>query len=81
MNDKLITAVGVIFPFTTLPQIFNIWYYGNASGVSALTWLLYILCTVILLLYAIDKKLRPLIISYTLWLVFDSLVMVGALIY
>ncbi|MBI5397975.1 hypothetical protein HZB03_00795 [Candidatus Woesearchaeota archaeon] len=79
--DKLILAVAVVFPLSTLPQIFTVWYYHNASGVSLITWSLYFLMTIPLLIYGIVHKEKPLVIMYILWLIVYAGVISGAVMY
>jgi len=78
---RSVLAVAVIEPAMTIPQIYEIWVNRQAEGVSSLTWGLYIGAAVIWLLYGIQLKDKPLIISSTLWIITEAAVVVGTLWY
>lgn len=79
--DNLVLAISVIFPFVTLPQVFLIWVKKNAQGVSILTWTLYFVLTIPLLIYGIVHREKPFVIMYSLWLIIDLMIIVGVLLY
>lgn len=78
---RSVLAIAVIEPAMTLPQIYQIWVKHEATGVSAMTWGLYMSAAVIWLLYGLQLKDKPLIISSTLWIFTEATVVVGTIIY
>ncbi len=79
--DKLTLVVGIIGPFTVLPQIYTIFSNKSAAGVSAVTWALIFLVTFPWILYGMAHKEKNIIISFILWEVVNATVVVGAIIY
>ncbi len=79
--DHVIYVVGVVGPLLTLPQLVEIFWFHTASGVSPLTWGGYTLIDIPWILYGLAHHERPITITYTLWLVFNGLVFIGALVY
>ena len=79
--DKLVYVVGIFGPLLTIPQILKIWVNQSAGGVSIISWTAYFFGAIILLLYGIAHKEKPLIIMYSLWIVVDIIIVVGILIY
>ena len=79
--DRLIYPIGMIFPLSTIPQIVEIFVSGDASGVSLLTWGAYAVLGFILLLWAIADSIKPLIISYSLWMLMYIAVLIGVMLY
>lgn len=79
--DKAIFVIGVIGPVMTIPQVNEIWINHNAAGVSILTWTTYIFTSIFWLAYGILHKEKPIIIAYILWIILNSLVVAGALMY
>jgi uncharacterized protein with PQ loop repeat len=65
----------------TLPQIYGVWIKHEATGVSVSTWALYATAAVVWLLYGLQLKDKPLIISSILWVFMDSAVAIGVIIY
>ena len=78
---RSVLAIAIIEPAMTLPQIFEIWVKRQVEGVSSLTWGLYIGAACIWLLYGIQLKNKPLIISSTLWIITEILVVMGVVFY
>jgi uncharacterized protein with PQ loop repeat len=79
--DKLTFVVGVIGPFTVLPQIYTIFTTHSAKGVSAATWALIFVVTLPWVLYGIAHKDKSIIVSFTLWEIVNLAVVVGVLMY
>ena len=79
--DKLIYVAAIAYPLTTIPQITDIFTNKSSANVSLLTWLLYDLFTFVFLWYAIENKLKPLTIEYSMWIVAQSIVVVGIILY
>ena len=77
----LVLIVAIIAPIMTLPQIYNIWVNHLTEGVSVATWSLYVGSAFIWLMYGVQLKDKPLIISSTLWVIFESAVVIGVLLY
>lgn len=79
--DKIIYIFGVAGPILTLPQVYKIWAYKTAGGVSAFSWGALAVSSVFWLVYGFIHKDKPIIFTYTLWVVINFLVMLGAIIY
>ncbi len=65
----------------TLPQVFKIWIGQNASGVSVISWLGYLIAAWFWLLYGFIHKEKPIIVTYLTWTVLVVMVIVGTLLY
>jgi uncharacterized protein with PQ loop repeat len=79
--DKLTFIVGVIGPFTVLPQIYSIYTTRSAAGVSLATWSLIFIVTFPWILYGMAHKEKSIIVSFILWEVVNLLVVIGVLLY
>lgn len=79
--EKAAYVVALTGPLSSLTQAWEIWMDRNASGVSLVTWTLFFVTSLIWLLYAIDKREIPLIISNALWMVCEAVIMVGAFLF
>lgn len=78
---RSVLAIAIIEPAMTIPQIYEIWINHQAEGISELTWGLYIIAAIIWLLYGLQLKDKPLIISSMLWVVMEVAVTAGTIIY
>lgn len=79
--DKAIFVVGAVGPVMTIPQLAKIWLEKNAVGVSALSWGAYLITAIFWLMYGIMHKEKPIIFTYSIWIVLEALIVVGTLIY
>jgi len=79
--DKFAYFVGVLGALITLPQIMKIWIEKNASGVSLISWTGYLVGAMFWLTYAILHKEKPLILTYSIWIILDILIVIGVFIY
>ncbi len=79
--DKMMGAFAFISPLSATPQIFTIFVKQEATGVSIVSWSLYLLIGLITLAYGYFHKLRPIIISQVLWSIMNVLIIIGILMY
>ena len=79
--DKLTFVVGVIGPFTVMPQIYAIFSTHSASGVSLATWSLIFIVTFPWILYGMAHREKNIIISFILWEIMNLSVVIGVLLY
>lgn len=79
--DRYVFIVAIGGPLTTIPQIFKIWTSQNAGDISITTWALFIFSASLWLFYGIAHRNKPIIISNTLWVVLEGMVLLGAIIY
>lgn len=81
LMDHLIYLIGIIGPIMTLPQVAEVWVNKNASGISAITWSSYVVINVFWIIYGTMHKEKPIILASIAWLVMNSLVAIGAILY
>ena len=79
--DKSVYAAGVIGPIMTIPQIALIYIGQDATGVSPVSWLMWGLLDIPWIMYGVVHRERPIVLTYTLWLVCNGVVFVGAILY
>ena len=79
--DVAVYVASVTSPLMTIPQVYQIYAYQDASGVSELSWGAYTLFSIPWLAYGILHEQKPLIIANSLWLVLHAAVFTGALLY
>lgn len=77
--DKIIYLAVIMGPIMTIPQIYSIWINKN-TGVSIITWISYLIITLIWLFYGITHKEKPIIIVQSLWIIIDLLIISGLII-
>ena len=79
--DRAVLAIAIVEPLMTIPQIYQIWSTHNAQGVSLLSWLFYMLAAAVWLVYGIKIRDKPIILSSSLWVLTEGLVVLGVLFY
>jgi uncharacterized protein with PQ loop repeat len=78
---KIVLFVAIVEPLASIPQVYEIYTRKSAQNVAFFTWLLYVLSTLVWLLYGFRIKDRPLIITCSLGILFYALIIFGILLY
>jgi hypothetical protein len=76
--SKLIYVAAYGQPLMTLPQVYEVWV--NDQPASLVTWGAYLFFAVIWFAYALKTKNKPLIITYSLWLVAEGALVLGLVV-
>lgn len=79
--NKIIFAAAIIEPLFTLPQAYIIFKNQNAADVSLTTWIGFNILTIIWIWYSIVNKEKVVLVYQGLYFIFNTLVIIGALIY
>ena len=79
--NSVIIPVAIAQPLMTFPQILAIFDHKSAHNVSIFTWGAYNVASAVWLYYGIVHRERAIIFSQTLWLIVQSLVILGIIIY
>jgi uncharacterized protein with PQ loop repeat len=79
--NALIIPVAIIQPLMTIPQILVIFGNQSAKNVSILTWSAYNLASMVWLYYGFVHKEKAIIITQVLWIVVQTIIIAGILIY
>jgi uncharacterized protein with PQ loop repeat len=77
--DKMMYVVSFVYPLTVAPQIYKVYTTHNVQSLALTSWLLYVLFQLICVAYAVQRRLLPLIIEGTFWLIYYGM-MVFAII-
>lgn len=78
---RITLLVGIIGPFGNIPQIAKIFGTQDATGVSLLTWIFPVIFDIPFILWGIARKDIPVTITYSLWFISSSIIVVGVVIY
>jgi uncharacterized protein with PQ loop repeat len=65
----------------TLPQVWTIWVDHQATGVSILSWSAYLLSAVLWFWFGLQQRDKNIYLPCIGWLIMDSAVIAGALVY
>lgn len=79
--DQIAIAAGIIGPAMTIPQIWRIFYFQMAAGVSVLSWMSYTIIDIPFIIYGIAHKNKLILFTYILWFIANALVTIGAVMY
>lgn len=76
--DRLVLFVSILYPLSAIPQLISI-FEGNTAGVSVYSWAGFLVCASLFLIYGLRHRVWPMILSNTLWVMVDSLVVIAML--
>ena len=71
----------VVMPLTTIPQIYKIYVYQSAQAISLSMWVLYNISCLIMLIYGIVHRVKPIIVLNLLWIIANISIIVGVILY
>ncbi len=79
--DKIIYIAVIAGPLVNLPQLFKIWLYKSAAGVSVISWFSFSIISLLWFIYGILHKDKPILIMNLGLIIVQVFIAVGALIY
>lgn len=79
--DRLTLFVAILEPIVTAPQAIAIFYHREATGVSLSTWIGYDMLNLVWLWYAVIHRNRIIFIYQGLFLIVQTVIIVGGLLY
>ena len=79
--DKLMYFVAIFGPLMNLPQLLKIWMEKNASGISIISWIGFVLTATVWLVYGIAHKEKPIILANIMYIILQIGIIIGAIIY
>ncbi len=74
--DKIVLFVSVLYPLSALPQAIAV-LGGKTEGVSVISWMVFMACATLFLIYGIRRRVPPMIVSNSIWIIMDGLVVFG----
>jgi uncharacterized protein with PQ loop repeat len=77
--DIIVTIASFLYPLSSIYQVIQI-FQGSTAGVSLYSWVSFAAFSSIFLIYGLKHRITPMIITNSIWLLMDSLVVVGYLI-
>ena len=78
---RVLGGMSVFTMLMTIPQVLTIWLSHQAAGVSLVSWSAYLVSAVIWLWFGIQKHDKNIYLPCVGWIVLDSAVIMGSIIY
>ena len=78
---RILGGMSIFTMLMTIPQVLTIWLSHQAGGISLLSWSAYLVSAVIWFWFGIQKRDKNIYLPCVGWIVLDSAVIVGAIIY
>jgi uncharacterized protein with PQ loop repeat len=79
--DRVIYFAAIVIPITNLPQLYKIWAYKDASGVSLISWISFSIFSLVWISYGILHKEKPIIIMNSGLAIIQALIALGTFLY
>ena len=77
--DLMAYPAAIIGPFFIFLQLWKIWYFEKATGVSIITWIGIFIGSGFWFLYGVIHKEKPIILTNLLTLIFSFFIIMGTL--
>jgi uncharacterized protein with PQ loop repeat len=79
--DYIVYFFTIATPLFELPQAYAIYANKSAEDVSMLTWSFFLIDNFVWIIYAIKRRVLPLLITTALYLAIETIVVIGIFIY
>lgn len=79
--DMAVLILGFVEPIFALPQVVHIFEAKTAAGLSIITWILYVFSSIVMITWGIKRKLKPIYIPQTIWIIFELIIIYGIIKY
>ena len=81
LTKRLLGGLSIFTMVMTASQVLTIWISHRAAGISMLSWGAYLFSAFVWLWYGFQKRDKNIYLPCIGWIMLDSAVIVGALIY
>ena len=78
---RVLGSLSIFTMVMTVPEVLKIWVSHQASGISMLSWCAYLVSAGVWLWYGLQKHDKNIYLPCMGWIVLDTAVIVGALVY
>ena len=78
---RVLGSLSIFTMVMTVPQVLTIWVGHRAAGISLLSWAAYLVSAAVWLWYGLQKRDKNIYLPCMGWIMLDSAVIVGALVY
>ena len=79
--EKVLRGVSVFTMLMTVPQVLTIWVGRDAGGVSLISWLSYLAAACLWFVYGLQKRDKTIYLACIGWILLDSAVVIGVVMY
>lgn len=79
--DYFVYVVGILMPLLTIPQVLRVWVTKETAGISLITWVVYLLGSLVWLVYGCVHYDKKIIVCNALFVLVNLLVVIGVIIY
>ena len=77
--DVIVIFASFMYPLSGLPQVIQI-FQGTTEGVSLYSWVSFLVFASIFLTYGLKHRITPMIITNSIWIIVDGLVVIDYLL-
>jgi len=77
--EKALRVLSVVTMLMSVPQAVTVWT-GSATGVSALTWLTYLVSAIAWFIYGFQKRDKTIYLACIGWILIDAAIVIGVFV-
>lgn len=75
--DHSVYVITIVAVLGNVPQLIKVWFEGNKSGVSVVTWAGFLFGSVFWLIYGLIHKEKPIIVANFFLILVQSFIVIG----
>ena len=77
--DKALGALSIVTMLATVPQALNVWIGPDASGVSLVSWVSYLVAACLWFVHGVRRRDRSIYLACIGWIGLDAAIVIGIL--
>ena len=78
--EKVLRGLSIVTMLMTVPQVLTVWFGANASGVSVVSWLAYLVSACLWFVYGVRKRDKTIYVACIGWILLDAAIAIGVLV-
>ncbi len=79
--ERVLRILSIVTMLMTVPQVVTVWIGRNASGVSLISWVAYLISACLWFAYGIGKNDKTIYLACVGWILLDAAIVIGVIIH
>jgi uncharacterized protein with PQ loop repeat len=78
--ERALRSLSIITMLMTVPQVLAVWVSQNASGVSLISWVAYLVSACLWFVYGVRRNDKTIYLACVGWIALDAAIVIGVII-
>ena len=79
--ERTLRIFSIVTMLMTVPQVLTVWLGRNASGVSLISWVAYLISACLWFVYGVGKHDKTIYLACVGWILLDAAIVIGVIVH